>query len=152
MLTDPETDGGSDALPLLAFALEQLYLDYAGAGTLRLVDYPAFGGVRRLHHAAVERAFIRADADPDISKSPDARLKLLRRGLIPWLAGIDSDSKSPWRYIARRADIPPEAAPLIDLLIEERLLSLNASIERDSETRVATIELTHLICGYRSRP
>ena len=38
--------------------------------------------------------------------------------------------KSPRRNIARLAEIPPEAAPLIDLLVEERLLSSDTRAER----------------------
>ncbi len=147
LLADVEAGGGSDALPLLAFTLEQLYLDYGAGGALRLADYEAFGGLKGAIDAAVQRAFARADAVSAIPKDRDARLRLLRRGLIPWLAGIDPDSKSPRRNIARRSDIPPEAAPLIDLLVEERLLSSDTRAERDptsrAETRAATIEPTH---------
>ena len=139
--------GAGDALPLLAFTLEQLYLDYRQTGALRLVDYEKFGGIKGAIDAAVERALVRADADPRIPRDREARLALLRRGLIPWLAGVDPDSKTPRRNIARRSDIPPEAAPLIDLLVEERLLSVDTRVARDSktgeETRESTIEPTH---------
>ena len=147
LLADVEAGGGSDALPLLAFTLEQLHLDYGAGGALRLTDYEAFGGLKGAIDAAVQRAFVRADAVSAIPRDRDARLRLLRRGLIPWLAGIDPDSKSPRRNIARRSDIPAEAAPLIDLLVEERLLSSDTRAERDpasgEETRAATIEPTH---------
>jgi hypothetical protein len=132
---------------LLAFTLEQLYLDYHTNGVLGLADYAAFGGLKGAIDAAVERALVRADADPRIPQDRGARLLLLRRGLIPWLAGVDPESKTPRRHIARRSDIPAEAAPLIDLLAEERLLSLDTSLAREvgtgAETRIATIEPTH---------
>ena len=132
---------------MLAFTLEQLYLDYRQTGALRLVDYEKFGGIKGAIDAAVERALVRADADPRIPRDREARLTLLRRGLIPWLAGVDPDTKTPRRNIARRADIPLEAAPLIDLLVEERLLSVDTRVSRDSktgdETRESTIEPTH---------
>ena len=105
LLIDIEA-GAGDALPLLAFTLEQLYLDYRQTGALRLVDYEKFGGIKGAIDAAVERASSRADADPRIPRDREARLALLRRGLIPWLAGVDPDSKTPRRNIARRADIP----------------------------------------------
>ena len=146
LLIDIEA-GAGDALPLLAFTLEQLYLDYRQTGALRLVDYEKFGGIKGAIDAAVERALVRADADPRIPRDREARLALLRRGLIPWLAGVDPDTKTPRRNIARRADIPLEAAPLIDLLVEERLLSVDTRVSRDSktgdETRESTIEPTH---------
>ena len=139
--------GTGDALPLLAFTLEQLYLDYHQTGALRLRDYQKFGGLNGAIDAAVERAFARADTEPRIPRERAARLDLLRRGLIPWLAGVDPDSKSPRRNIARRIDIPAEAAPLIDLLVEERLLAASARKTRDpvtgGEVTEATIEPTH---------
>ena len=126
LLADIEQGAGSDALPLLAFTLEQLFLDWRREGALRLKDYQDFGGLKGAIDAAVARAFVRADSDPRIPREGSAREALLRRGLIPWLAGIDPDTKSPRRNIARREDIPVEARPLIDLLVEERLLSTDA--------------------------
>jgi len=146
LLVDIEA-GAGDALPLLAFTLEQLYLDYRRTGALRLADYEKSGGLRGAIDAAVERALSRADADPGIPREREARLALLRRGLIPWLAGIDPDSKTARRNIARRSDIPLEAASLIDLLVEERLLSRDTRVTRDLQTgdeiREPTIEPTH---------
>ena len=55
LLVDIE-EGAGDALPLLAFTLEQLYLDYRQTGALRLVDYEKFGGIKGAIDAAVERA------------------------------------------------------------------------------------------------
>ena len=141
LLVDIEA-GAGDALPLLAFTLEQLYLDYRQNGALRLVDYEKFGGIKGAIDAAIERALLRADADPRIPRDREARLVLLRHGLIPWLAGVDPDSKTPRRNIARHCDIPPEAAPLIDLLVEERLLSVNTRVTRDHETGEETPQST----------
>jgi WD40 repeat protein len=146
LLVDVEK-GAGDALPLLAFTLEQLYRGYRPTGALRLIHYEKSGGLKGAIDAAVERALARADADPRIPGDREARLALLRRGLIPWLAGIDPDSKTPRRNIARRSDIPPEAAPLIDLLAEERLLSRDTRVTHDpktgEETQEKTIEPTH---------
>lgn len=127
ILEDIERGGGSDALPLLAFTLEQLFLECGGAGTLRRADYEAFGGLTGAIRAAVSRALARADGDRRIPSDPAAREALLRRGLVPWLAGIDPDTKAPRRNVARRDDIPAEALPLIDLLVEERLLSTDST-------------------------
>jgi hypothetical protein len=57
----------------------------------------------------VERAFKAADADPKVPKDKPARLALLRRGMIPWLAGIDPDTGAPRRRVARLSEIPAEA-------------------------------------------
>ena len=146
LLIDIEA-GAGDALPLLAFSLEQLYLDYRQTGALRLADYERSGGLKGAIDAAVERAFIRADPNPRIPVDREARLTLLRRGLIPWLAGIDPESRTPRRNIARRADIPVESLPLLDLLAEERLLSRDTRVARDpvtgQETRDSTMEPAH---------
>ena len=145
LLEDIEKGGGSDALPLLAFTLEQLYLDYGGGGALKLADYHTFGGIRGAIEAAVGRALVQSDNDPRIPRDRDGRLALLRRGLIPWLAGIDPETGSPRRRVARLADIPPEAAPLINLLVEQRLLATDRVMlrEGDSNRIEITIEPAH---------
>ena len=142
-LEDIEQGGGSDALPLLAFTLEQLYLDYGGGGALKLANYEAFGGVRGAIEAAVKRALTAADDDNRIPRDRELRLALLRRGLIPWLAGIDPETGSTRRRVARRADIPGDAAPLIDLLVEQRLLATDRIAARNGDKGEITIEPAH---------
>jgi hypothetical protein len=140
LLEDIEPGGGRDALPLLAFTLERLYLDHGRANhALRFADYQAFGGIGGPIEAAVERALRVADQDPRIPRDRETRLALLRRGLIPWLAGIDPETQSPRRRIARLADVPPEALPLIELLVKQRLLTTDLN----TETGEATIEPAH---------
>jgi WD40 repeat protein len=139
LLSDIEEGRGRDALPLLAFTLERLYLEYGARGRLTLRDYDALGRIRGSIEAAVERAFAAADADARIPRDRDARLALLRRGLIPWLAGIDPDTGNPRRQKARISEIPEEARPLIDLLVEQRLLSTDVA----ADTGERTIEPAH---------
>ena len=139
LLADIEAGGGKDALALLAFTLERLYLEYGGRGHLMLADYVAMNGIKGSIEAAVEQAFKEADKDPAIPKDRQVRLALLRRGLIPWLAGIDPDSGSPRRRVARKSEIPEEARPLIDYLVEQRLLATDVS----RETGEQTIEPAH---------
>jgi formylglycine-generating enzyme required for sulfatase activity/class 3 adenylate cyclase len=134
LLADIEEGGGKDALALLAFTLERLYLEYGGRGQLTLADYVALKGIKGSIEAAVERAFKEADKDPTIPKDRPIRLALLRRGLIPWLAGIDPDSGSPRRRVARKSEIPEEARPLINHLVEQRLLATDISSETDEQT------------------
>jgi tetratricopeptide (TPR) repeat protein len=139
LLSDIEDGGGRDALPLLAFTLERLYLEYGARGSLTLEDYDALGRIKGSIEAAVGQAFVAADSDPRIPRDKDARLALLRRGLIPWLAGIDPDTGSPRRVKAQISEIPVEARPLIDLLVEQRLLSTDVS----NDTGERTIEPAH---------
>jgi hypothetical protein len=84
---------------------------------------------------------VRADSERRIPLDQGAREALLRRGLVPWLAGIDPATRSPRRNIALKRDIPEEARPLIDLLVEERLLVADTHT-RDGE-RFETIEPAH---------
>ena len=139
LLADIEAGGGRDALPLLAFTMERLYLEYGGRGRLTLADYEALGRIRGSIEAAVERAMAAADADPKIPRDRAARLILLRRGFIPWLAGIDSETGSPRRSVARMSEIPAEARPLIDLLVAQHLLATDVA----QDTGEVTIEPAH---------
>ena len=139
LLADIEAGGAKDALPLLAFTLERLYREHGGDGDLKLSEYEELGGIKGSIEAAVERALKAADADPKIPRDREARLALLRRGLIPWLAGIDPETGSPRRRIARLSEISAESRPLIDLLVEQRLLSTDVT----KETREVTIEPVH---------
>jgi hypothetical protein len=139
LLNDIEAGRAKDALPLLAFTLERLYLEHGGTGALSLANYDALGRVKGSIEAAVERAFKTADGDPAVVRDRAARFALLRRGLIPWLAGIDPDTGSPQRRIARFSEIPEEARPLISHLVDARLLAT----DRDKETGEITIEPSH---------
>lgn len=139
LLADIEVGGAKDALPLLAFTLERLYAEYHAGGHLGLAHYDALGRVKGSIEAGVERALNAADADPAVPKDRVSRLALLRRGLIPWLAGIDPDSGAPRRRIARLSEIPTEARPLIQHLVEQRLLATDV----DRETGESTIEPAH---------
>ncbi|WP_353646182.1 TIR domain-containing protein [Mesorhizobium sp. WSM2239] len=123
LLADIEAGGGKDALPLLAFTLERLYLEHGGDGDLRLVDYRDIGGIRGSIEAAVERALKASDADQAVPRDRAAKLALLRRALIPWLAGIDPDTGAPRRRVARLSEIPEDARSLVGHLVAERLLS-----------------------------
>ena len=139
LLTDIEAGGAKDALPLLAFTLERLYVEYGGDGDLRLSEYEQLGRVKGSIEAAVESALAAADADPTIPKDRATRLALLRCGLIPWLAGIDPDTGIPRRRVARLAEIPEESRPLVNLLVEQRLLATDVA----AATGEVTIEPAH---------
>ena len=106
LLADIEEGGAKDALPLLAFTLERLYREHGGGGDLKLSNYEELGRIRGSIEAAVERALKVADADPKIPQDRQTRLAFLRRGLIPWLAGIDPDTGAP-----APSDRPPLGNP-----------------------------------------
>ena len=106
---------------------------------MKVTHYEQLGRIKGSIEAAVATAFKKADAEERVPHDRDARLTLLRRGLIPWLAGIDPDTKAPRRRVARLSEIPPEARPLIDLLVEQRLLSTDLA----KDTGEITIEPAH---------
>jgi formylglycine-generating enzyme required for sulfatase activity len=139
LLGDIEAGRAKDALPLLAFTLERLYLEHGGDGDLTVAEYRTLGGIKGSIEAAVERAFKMADADPTIPSDRIARLALLRGGLIPWLAGIDPDTGAPRRRVARLSEIPADSRPLIQHLVEQRLLTTDVA----TATGETTIEPAH---------
>jgi formylglycine-generating enzyme required for sulfatase activity len=139
LLADIEAGGAKDALPLLAFTMERLCAEHGGDGDLTVAEYRSLGGMKGSIEAAVEHALSAADADPAIPKDRVARLNLLRRGLIPWLAGIDPDTGAPRRRVARLSEVPAEARPLIQYLVEQRLLATDVN----RGTGEATIEPAH---------
>ncbi|MEO6395656.1 MAG: toll/interleukin-1 receptor domain-containing protein, partial [Devosia sp.] len=139
LLSDIQKGGGKDALPLLAFTMERLFHDYGSDGDLRLSEYEDLGRIRGAIEAAVEQALKAADGNPAIPADRAARLALLRRGLIPWLAGIDPDTKAPRRRVARLSEVPDEARPLIQLMVNQRLLST----DKDAASGETTIEPAH---------
>ena len=105
---------------------------------MTLAEYRQTGGVKGSIEAAVERAMAAANSDPGVPRDRAARLALLRRALIPWLAGIDPETGAPRRRIARMAEIPEEARPLVEHLVAARLLATDVG-----ENGEATIEPAH---------
>ncbi|WP_287240553.1 WD40 repeat domain-containing protein [Mesorhizobium sp.] len=139
LLADIEEGGAKDALPLLAFTLERLFADHGGDGDLTLAEYEKSKRIAGAIEAAVERALADADGDPGVPRDRTARLALLRRTMIPWLAGIDPDTRMARRQVARFTDIPDEARPLIEHFVEQGLLATDVS----SATGERTIEPAH---------
>jgi len=138
LLDDAEKLDG-DALPLLAFAMRQLYCACGEARRVTFADYVKFGGLDGAVEAAVKRAFAAADGDTRIPKDQEPRLSLLRRGVIPWLAHVDPDSRAPRSRIARAKDIPDDARPLVELLVEQKLVDRRV----DGETGETMFALAH---------
>ena len=130
---------GNDALPMLAFVLEQLYRVFGATKRIARADYEALGGLAGAIDAALGRVFEAADKDARIPKQQEARLALLRRGLVPWLADVDPETRTARRRIAGAAQIPQDARPLIDLLVGQRLIAHKL----DQATGDATLELAH---------
>lgn len=139
LLADIDESDAKDSLPLLAFTLERLYRDEGGDGDLKLSEYETTGRIRGAIEAAVQQVLSAADSDPDIPRDRRERLALLRRAMIPALAGVDPDTGTPRRRVARLSEIPAEARPLVDLMIDQRLLATDVT----QETGETTVEPAH---------
>ncbi|HEV7503743.1 MAG TPA: TIR domain-containing protein [Thermoanaerobaculia bacterium] len=128
---------GADALPLLGFTMERLYVEHGGDGDLTRVDYGALGGVQGSIEAAVAEAFADPDAAPRIPAGAAEREALLRRAFVPYLMGVNESNGEPVRRTTRLADLPEAARGLIDRLIDRRLLVVD---RRGEET---VVEVAH---------
>ena len=132
LLKDSE---GVDALPLLAFTLERLYLKYGKDGDLTLNEYmEKLGGI----HGSIEKAV--NDALPSEGKERD---HLLRQAFIPWLAGVDPQTGLAKRRVARWDELPAEAHPLMHRLVEARLLTKDRRIVDSEQSAVNVVEVAH---------
>lgn len=107
---------GADTLPLLALTLARLYRDYGSDGDLRLDEYTRMGGMADVIKTEAESIL---DADLDKRK---AQLEWLHAAFIPGLATINTDNDQPMRRVARMSELPKDSRPLVQKLIEKRLL------------------------------
>ena len=114
---------GPDALPLLAFTLDRLYRDYHSAGKITLADYETMGGIAGSIDAAVVNAMRWAMQHRNIAADELTQQTLLRRTMIPWFAGIDPETGIARRNVSRYNQLPAETQPLVDALVEQRLLT-----------------------------
>nr|VFJ75537.1 MAG: hypothetical protein BECKFW1821C_GA0114237_107916 [Candidatus Kentron sp. FW] len=132
---------GADALPLLAFTLERLFMDYGGDGDLLLSEYRELGGIGGSIDKAIGAAFANPNVEPVIPADQQEREKLLRQGFLPWLALIDPDTDERKRRVARWREIPADARPLVERLIGQRLLVRDRRKLDDEEAIV--VEVAH---------
>lgn len=118
-----EDTTGGDALPLLAFALSRMFVDFKAEGELTYDQYRQMGGIGGSIGRALKQAQVRAGA-----VGTDAHLRrLLLPGLATWDPDADGEKGAAKRLVAKRSEIVggPRAdlAPLADALVEARLLT-----------------------------
>lgn len=133
---------GADALPLLGFTLERLYIEHGGDGALTLADYEALGGVQGSIEAAVAEAFANPETEPRIPAVVAEREALLKRAFVPHLMGVNEANGEPVRRTARLNDLPEATRGLIDRLIDRRLLVVDRRI-LESGAEETVIEVAH---------
>jgi Novel STAND NTPase 1 len=131
---------GQDALPLLAFTLWYLYDQYQANNELSLGSYEKLGRLKGVIETTVKQALAEGFAKGELPKDDKAQLALIRKAFIPPLARVNAAGQFV-RRIATRAEIPPEAQPVIDCLTEARLLIKDRRAIGGEDVEV--IEVTH---------
>ena len=96
--------------------LERLYRDFGADGDLTVAEYESMGGMAQIVQTEVDKLLA---TDPD---ERQAQLDTLHDAFIPWLATINPDSDQPMRRLARWDDLPAASHPLIQAMVEKRLL------------------------------
>ena len=134
-----ETAEGADALPLLALTLERLYRDFGADGDLTVAEYESMGGMAQIVQTEVDKLLA---ADPEHRQ---AQLDVLHDAFIPWLATINPDNNEPMRRLARWDDLPAATRPLVQQMVEKRLLAKDT---RDGQT-VVEVALESLLRQWR---
>jgi TPR repeat protein len=127
----------ADALPLLAFALRELFERYGRERRLSISDYEKLGdpaaGLSPMENAVRRRA---EDVLTSLRPSP-RELDELKRAFIPCLVQVRDDGTFA-RQPALLSALPPEARKLIDSFTDARLLTKRASsTEADTVVEVS---------------
>ena len=119
----------TDALPLLAFALRELYEQFGDDGDLTLAEYQQLGSdkLNPLENAVQAKATL-AIRPKQLS---DAELKALRDSFIPHMVRVN-DNGDYVRQPALWDELPTTAHPLLERLTNARLL-----IRRDDQVEVS---------------
>ena len=125
-----------DALPLLAFALRELYDRFANSGRLTAEAYRALGDAQA-QLSPLENA-VRRKADEVLAAARPAPedLDALKEAFIPAMVRVNPEGE----YVRRPAPVeslPPRALPLIERLAKVRLLTIL------EEQGVRTVEVAH---------
>jgi hypothetical protein len=125
---------GQDALPLVAFVLRELW-DRSGRRSLRL-EREHYEALRQRELSPLEAA-VRRKAEETIGGAGATALAALREAFVPGLVRVNEDGAFARRR-APRAALPPAALPLIEMLVDARLL-----VERVGPASETRIEVAH---------
>ena len=129
---DAETE---DALPLLAFALREVYERFGGDHHLSLADYQALGDAKDDLSPLENAVRRRADEELKGMQPSDEQMKALRDAFVPAMVRFEQGN-----YVRRQARwdvLPTEARPLLQQLVNARLL-----ISREKEGHLL-LEVAH---------
>ena len=122
MIADARTD---DALPLLAFTLREMYERCRDQARLTLKVYrDDLGGIKGAVARVVERIKTEGTWTPEVGRA-------LRRAFLK-LVRVNDEGQFT-RQPCRWADLPDQAAPVLEAFVKARLLSSNGDV----------VEVTH---------
>jgi formylglycine-generating enzyme required for sulfatase activity len=122
-----EANNSSDALPLVAFALERLLLKYGTSNKLTLSDYQSFGGL----YGAV------AEAYAEIKRNSRLRDADVAAVIVPTFARLGDDGLF-LRRLVHAQELTPAKQAICNALVDGRLLVRRG--QQDGET---LIEVAH---------
>jgi formylglycine-generating enzyme required for sulfatase activity len=130
-----------DALPLLAFALQRLWHQYAASGRLTKANYDRVGGLKGLIEDAAERALAGIEPERDVprpaGKLPKSLDRLGADTFVPALAQVN-DEGATIRRVAAWASLGAEAQALLDRFDHWRLV-----VRKGIEVAGGTVEVAH---------
>ncbi|MGD0346479.1 MAG: TIR domain-containing protein [Terracidiphilus sp.] len=125
-----------DALPLLAFAMRELYDRYATDGRLTAEAYRAMGDAQAQLSPLENAVRRKADEVLAAAKPTPEDLEALKEAFIPAMVRVNTEGE----YVRRPAamtEISPRALPLIERLAKARLLTILEVLG------VTTVEVAH---------
>ena len=129
LVADTQT---GDALPLLAFTLQKLWVRYGRDGDLKLIEYDALGGLE----GSVQRA---ANVVIDARTLSPEETQAVRKAFLA-MTRINEQGQYA-RIPARWADMPSEAREVLERFVQARLLisgKENGTIEVAHEALLRT--------------
>lgn len=133
----------SDALPLLSFALERLWTQFAAKGSLTLEDYTSLGGLSKLITTASEAALAGLGPSADLEASParptERDVELGEKTFVPALASINAEG-APVRRVAALSELPVEGRRILQQFERWRLIVRKAD---DADPTRSTVEVAH---------
>jgi formylglycine-generating enzyme required for sulfatase activity len=129
-----------DALPLLAFALQRLWQQYAASGSLSKAHYDKVGGLKGLIEDAAERAMRGIEPEQDVplpsAPPPKHQTDLAVSTFVPALAEVN-DEGATIRHIAKWSNFGEEQQELLERFDRWRL------VVRKGEADGGTVEVAH---------
>jgi len=130
-----------DALPLLAFAVQRLWRQYAISGTLTKDNYEKVGGLRGLIEDAAERALRLIGPEdggaPTHHQPPKRRVDIAESTFIPALVQVNEQGDTT-RRVAAWKEFSEEQQELLSRFDQWRLV-----IHKGTETDDGTVEVAH---------